>query len=117
MAYRVPLCCPRTHVAMEKSTYHMPQRTSHSLTSTGHRLRLCDPLWEDGFLAICCRCIWTPNAGHEPRAPARRLHALVRLGCSIAFYSRPAARASQAGPVQSNGICLLDLVAQFHWNP
>jgi len=65
------------------------------------------------------------NARHQARRTAGAQRTLftvacmpgVRLGCSIAFYSRPAARASQAGPVQSNGICLLDLVAQFHWNP
>src|SRR5207248_3501832 len=44
------------------------------------------------------------------KAVGGRLHADVRLG-------RGAAGPAQAGPVQSNGICLLDLPAQSHWNP
>src|SRR6266850_1734064 len=54
----------------------------------------------------------------------------IVVGCPASFVSRcdftwpkpatvavSAKQTSQAGPVQSNGICLLDLPAQFHWNP
>src|SRR5882762_3246162 len=58
-----------------------------------------------------------PGSRSVAEAGGRRLQAVVRLGCSIAFSLRPAKQTSQAGPVQSNGMCLLDLPAQFHWNP
>ena len=39
------------------------------------------------------------------------------LGRSAACHAQSAKPSSQVGPVQSNGICLLDLPAQFHWKP
>src|SRR5262249_51611882 len=53
--------------------------------------------------------------------PVSRQHCALALppllGLNAACHVQAAKPHSQVGPVQSKGICLLDLPAQFHWNP